>query len=80
LTAFGVDWRQVFVPDTPPLEIVVRGTIMYMAVLLLLRFVFKRRLGALGVTDLIVIVFIADAAQNGMAGDCRSLTERENMA
>jgi uncharacterized membrane protein YcaP (DUF421 family) len=29
----------------------------------------------MGITDLLVIVLIADAAQNGMAGEYRSLTD-----
>ena len=31
--------------------------------------------GSIGIADLLVIVIIADAAQNGMAGDSRSITE-----
>ena len=37
--------------------------------------VFRRQSGALGMADLLVIVIIADAAQNGMAGDSKSVTE-----
>jgi uncharacterized membrane protein YcaP (DUF421 family) len=37
--------------------------------------VFRRQAGTVGIADLLVIVVIADAAQNGMAGDSRSITE-----
>jgi uncharacterized membrane protein YcaP (DUF421 family) len=54
---------------------VVRGTIMYLVLFALLRFVLKRQSGGLGITDVLVIVLIADAAQNGMASEYRSVTE-----
>jgi len=72
---FGVDWQSVFMPDTPVLEIVMRGTVMYLSLFVLLRFVLRREAGALGITDLLVIVLLADAAQNGMAGDYQSISD-----
>lgn len=71
---FRVDWQSVFVPTESLLEIVIRGTIMYLAIFALLRF-FRRQAGSFSIADLIVIVVIADAAQNGMAGDSKSVTE-----
>jgi uncharacterized membrane protein YcaP (DUF421 family) len=71
----NVNWQGVFEPHTPVLEILVRGTLVYIALFLLLRVVLRRQSGALGVTDLLVVVLIADAAQNAMAGDYRSVTD-----
>ena len=70
-----VDWDRVFVPDTPLLEIVVRGSLVYIAAFLMLRFVLKREAGSLGISDLIVVVFLADAAQNAMGDDYRSVPD-----
>jgi uncharacterized membrane protein YcaP (DUF421 family) len=70
-----VNWHSVFVPDTPLLEIFVRGTIVYLALFLLLRLVLKRQSGTIGVTDLLVVVLIADAAQNAMADDYKSIPD-----
>ena len=67
------DWAQVFLPDTPVLEIVVRGSVMYLSLFVLLRVVLKRESGTTGVTDLLVIVLLADAAQNGMSGGYNSI-------
>ncbi len=64
----------MFVPTESILEVVIRGTIMYIGMFALLR-VFRRQAGSVGIADLLVIVVIADAAQNGMAGDSRSITE-----
>jgi uncharacterized membrane protein YcaP (DUF421 family) len=69
-----VDWQSVFVPTESLLEIIIRGTIMYLAMFALLR-VFRRQAGSLSIADLLVIVIIADAAQNGMADDSKSVTE-----
>ena len=70
-----VNWHQLFALDTPVLEIVVRGTVMYLALFVLLRVILKRGTGGVGITDLLVLVLIADAAQNGMAGSYRSITD-----
>lgn len=67
-----IDWREVFVPDVNLLEIFVRGSVMYLGTFIMLRVIMKREFGALAISDLIVIVFIADAAQNGMSGNYQS--------
>lgn len=64
----------MFVPERSILSMVVRGTIMYLGMFILLR-VFRRQAGSLSIADLLLIVIIADAAQNGMAGDAKSVTE-----
>lgn len=70
-----IDWARVLLPDTPLLEIVVRGTIMYMTLFVLLRVVLRRQAGAMGITDLLVVVLLADAAQNGLAGAYQSIAD-----
>lgn len=64
----------MFVPTESILEVILRGTLMYLGMFVLLR-IFRRQAGAVGIADLLVIVVIADAAQNGMAGESKSITE-----
>ncbi len=71
----GVDWAKTFLPETPLLEIFLRGTITYLALFVLLRVVLKRESGGMGITDLLVVVLIADAAQNAMADDYTSIPD-----
>ncbi|HQU84223.1 MAG TPA: DUF421 domain-containing protein [Pyrinomonadaceae bacterium] len=71
---FEIDWQSIFVPHESLLEIFIRGSIMYLVMYALLR-IFRRQAGSVGIADLLVIVVIADAAQNGMAGDSKSVTE-----
>lgn len=47
---------------------------MYLGMFVLLR-IFRRQAGSVSIADLLLIVIIADAAQNGMAGEANSVTE-----
>ena len=69
-----VDWHKMFVPSVSPLELVLRGSVMYLAILAAMR-VFRRQAGSLNTADLLVVVLVADAAQNGMASEYYSVTE-----
>ncbi len=71
----NVDYAELFALHVPPLELVLRGTLMYWLLLLLFRFVLRRDSGSLGVADILLIVIIADAAQNGMAGSYQTVSE-----
>lgn len=69
-----IDWNAVFVPTVSLAEIVLRGTCIYLLLFFVLR-VLRREAGALGISDLLVVVLIADAAQNAMGSEYKSLTE-----
>jgi uncharacterized membrane protein YcaP (DUF421 family) len=71
---FGVDWGAVVAVDTPLTEIIVRGSLTYLGIFAFLR-LFKREAGSVGITDLLVLVLIADAAQNAMAANYTSVTD-----
>ena len=71
---FAVDWKGMLVPSMGLLEIVLRGSLMYLALFAILRFIARRQAGRFGPADLLVIVLIADAAQNGL-GDYSSVSE-----
>jgi uncharacterized membrane protein YcaP (DUF421 family) len=58
-----------------PLELVVRGTAMYWFLFLLFRVVLRRDVGALAIADVLLLVLIADAAQNGMSGNYETVTD-----
>jgi uncharacterized membrane protein YcaP (DUF421 family) len=73
-TLLQVDWKAVFVPTVSLPEIVLRGTLVYLLLFFVLR-VLRREAGALGISDLLVVVLIADAAQNAMSSEYKSVTE-----
>lgn len=70
-----MDWHSMFAQDTPLLEIIVRGSAVYVSLFVLLRVVLKREAGQVAITDILVIVLIADAAQNAMAANYKSITD-----
>lgn len=70
-----VNLTHMFASDLPLLEIFIRGTVVYLALFTMLRVVLKRQSSNLAVTDLLVVVLIADAAQNAMSSDYKSITD-----
>ena len=72
---FGKAWHEVFVPTHSIVEIIARGSIMYLVIFAMMRFILKRQSGGLSTPDVLLVVLLADAAQNGMAGEYRSVTE-----
>ncbi|SIT28106.1 DUF421 domain-containing protein [Achromobacter sp. MFA1 R4] len=69
------DWSTMFTFSVAPLEIFIRGTIVYWFIFILLRVAGRRDVGSLGVADILVLVLIADAAQNAMAGEYKSILD-----
>lgn len=70
-----IDFRQLFVPSISPLEGILRISIVYLSIFFTLRFVLKREAASLGISDLLVVVLIADAVQNAMADSYTSVTD-----
>ena len=69
------DLGSMFGFSSNPIELVLRGSVMYWALFLLFRFVLRRDAGSLGIADILLLVLIADASQNAMAGGYTSLSE-----
>ena len=67
------DWATLFGFSLHPLELVLRGSAIYWLLFLMFRFLLRRDAGSIGLADVLLLVLIADAAQNAMAGDYRSL-------
>ena len=64
----AVNWGEVFLPNVPVLELVVRGTVMYLLIFALLRVSQVRQSSNLSVTDILVIILIAEAAAPALGG------------
>jgi len=58
-----------------PVELFVRGTLIYWFLFAMFRFVLRRDAGGLGIADILLVVLIADASQNAMAGGYDSVSE-----
>ncbi len=73
-TLFQVDWQQVFLPYTSIIELVLRGSLVYFVLVAILRFMPSRQVGGVGISDLLVVVLVATAAQDAMATNDSSIT------
>ena len=69
-----LDWQALFVPEMP-LEMIVRGTLSYWFLFVLFRFGVRRRIGAVGMADILILVIVSDAIQQSMAGEYVSITD-----
>jgi uncharacterized membrane protein YcaP (DUF421 family) len=70
----SVDLEQLFRLDVSGLELVLRTTLIYIGLLTGFRIVARRRMGSLAVSDMLIVVLIADGVQNGMSGHYNSVT------
>ena len=58
-----------------PLELVFRGSVVYLALILVARFLLRRDLGSMSMADIFFVVLVADAAQNAMSAEYRSVAD-----
>jgi uncharacterized membrane protein YcaP (DUF421 family) len=66
---------ELFTLTMSPLELVIRGTIMYLGLVLVMRYILRRDVGSMSMPDVLFIVLVADAAQNAMAGEYKSVAD-----
>jgi uncharacterized membrane protein YcaP (DUF421 family) len=69
-----IDWTTVFAPHHV-VENVVRATIVFWMLFLLLRFLPNRKAGGVGPTDLLVVVLLANAVQSAIMREATAITD-----
>jgi len=75
VNVLDIDLTGVFAFTVSPLELMLRGTLMYWLLFIVLRFVLRRDVGSLGISDFLFVVILGDAAQNSMIGSGTSATD-----
>lgn len=70
-----IDWAALLHFTVSPVEMVLRGSAVYWFLFCLFRFVLRRDAGSVAIADIMLLVLIADAAQNAMAGGYQSLAD-----
>lgn len=70
-----VNWNDIFVPSASVLETIMRGSLVYLSLFILTRIVIKRRIGGISMTNVLVMVLLADAMQNSMANELKSVAD-----
>ena len=66
-------WLEMLVLSIPLLELVARGTVIYLALIVAMRVVGQREVGGIGMTDLLVVVLVVEAAGVGLRGETTSI-------
>lgn len=69
-----IEWASLLRPEHT-LEVMLRGTLVYLAIYGLLRLIIKREIGETGPSNILVLVLLADAAQNAMSGGYTSVPD-----
>jgi uncharacterized membrane protein YcaP (DUF421 family) len=71
----GFDWKDLFDPVMSPFELFVRGALIYWFLFLVFRFVLRRDTASAGISDILFVVLVADASQNGMIGEGTTVSD-----
>jgi hypothetical protein len=66
---------KLFAMNVPAIELVLRGTAIYLLLFVLFRFVLRRESVSFGMADLLVLVLISETAQNTMTGEFTTIPE-----
>lgn len=75
MNIFNFDLAGIFSFSVSPLELMLRGFLMYWFLFIVFRFVLRRDVGSLGISDFLIVVILGDASQNGMIGSATSATD-----
>jgi len=67
--------HSLFELTLPPWELILRGSAVYWFLFVIFRFVMHRDVGSLAIADVLLLVLVADASQNAMAGSYESITD-----
>lgn len=70
-----MNWSTILLPSMPVWELMVRGSVAFLALMFLLRLVGQRESGGIGLTDLLVVVLVADAVGAGTMSGADTVTD-----
>ncbi len=70
-----IDWSSLLEFQAPLLETVLRGSVTYLALFALLRVVLKRQAGSVSISDLLLVVLIADASAGALTTESQGMAD-----
>lgn len=70
-----IQWQAMFSLSIHPGELFFRASFMYWFLFGIFRFLLRRDVGNMGLGDFLFVVIVADASQNAINGDARTLTD-----
>jgi uncharacterized membrane protein YcaP (DUF421 family) len=69
----SINWHDLFVFDVPILETVIRGSVMYLFTITIVRITGRRSVGQLGMLDFIFVLLLSIGAGNALVGEHTSI-------
>src|SRR5437899_13080024 len=75
VTYLATDWERLFKPEMSVTEILVRGTLVYVTLCLLLRIILKRQAGKVSLSDLLVVTIVGGICRNPLVRDAYSISD-----
>ena len=66
--SFGVDWGELFVPDSPLLRVFVRGRVIYVVIFFHIRVIPNRQVGGVRMNGMLLFVLNAAGDVRGAEG------------
>jgi uncharacterized membrane protein YcaP (DUF421 family) len=74
MTALGMpEWGEMFVPDLSLAESFLRGSLVYLSLVVLFRVVLKRQGGAIGLPDVMLVVLVSECVSNSLGAQAKSI-------
>jgi uncharacterized membrane protein YcaP (DUF421 family) len=67
------DWGSILVPDLSLAESFARGSVVYLALIVLFRVVMKRQTGSLGLPDLMLVVLVSECVSTALSNEAKSV-------
>ena len=75
MNLLDIDLNGILSLSVSPLQLMLRGTLMYWFLFAIFRFLLRRDAGSVGISDFLFVVILGDAAQNAMIGSATSATD-----
>jgi uncharacterized membrane protein YcaP (DUF421 family) len=65
----------IFSFSVSPWEIIIRGSVMFWFLFIIFRFLLRRDIGSMQISDILFVVIVADAAQNALSADATNIAD-----
>jgi uncharacterized membrane protein YcaP (DUF421 family) len=67
-------WDEMFVPDLSLFESFLRGSFVYLLLVVLFRVVLRRQAGSIGVPDVLLVVLVSECVSDSLAAEAKSIS------
>lgn len=69
----SIDWASIFTPDASLAESFLRGTLVYLSIIVLFRVVMRRQGGSIGLPDIMLVVLVSECVSAALSAETKSV-------